>query len=509
MSLLAIPTSPPARRRPSSIGAAMAAHPVPVAVLALLVVLSPALFKHPAEPGDPVEYLRAAHCVAERFFCAPHDHWSARWPIFTPTGLLFRLIGESRVTLGLLPLLHCVASVALFAAILQRLFGRPTALIGGLLFASVPLVSELSMQLNADIVETSFLLGGVYALVCARERRQAWLLIAAGVLLALAVETRMTSVVGASLVGGTLLVVRWPLRDILLVGGSGATLLGASAAAHWIGTGDPLTLYRLSLAHTQVPTTELPAGLDTSGGPFFNLVLIQNWSRDVAVHWTVDPLVNLLVSAKVGGALSIAFVLFLLGRASFRGSSVEARSLRHLGLAAAAFLVIIAFGLSIHPTPRMFLPFVAAIIAMAALIVSTTRTDLRKLVLVLLVPLLMLQSFALRYLTYDPVEVERLAESWIATAGQGIATDRMTHRHLGMSKPVRALPEDERVPLQLVLASGTCETSPKRRPNWSVLRGARVKGAKADLIEALGRVGYRVEAEPWSLCLYRASPART
>ncbi len=507
MTLLTVSPAGAALPGPAGIGAALAARPVAVAVLAFLCVLSPALLMHPADPGDPVEYYNAALCVSERLACAPHDHWSARWPIFAPTGLLFRLFGESRAVASLLPMLHAIATVALFTAVLQRLFGRPAALVGGLLFATTPIVSELALQLNADIVEISFLLGGVLALVCAREGRPAWLLALAGMLFALAVETRMTSVVAASLVGATLLCLRWPLRDVATVAAGGLFVLGASAAAHWVGAGDPLTVYRLSLAHTQVSTTELPAGIDTSGGPFFNLELIRNWKRSVSVHWLVDPPLNLLASVKMGGTLSLAALLILIGRASFRGDGFHARALRHLGLCSMVFLVAIVFGLSIHPTPRMFLPLLGAVVAMAALILSTTRTDLRAVVLMLFVPLLALGSLSLRWLTYDPIAVEQLAGSWIAQAGEVVATDRQTRRHLVRSAAVRALPEDAAAPLQLVIAPADCASSRRRQPGWRMWRQAPISTEVTMLAEVLSRVGYRTEAEQWSLCLYRNNAA--
>jgi hypothetical protein len=300
-----------------------------------------------------------------------------------------------------------------------------------------------------------------------------------------------------------LLYLRWPLRDVLAIATGGAAVLGASMAAHWIGTGDPLTLYRFSLSHTQVATTELPAGIDTSGGPFFNLELIQNWKRGVAVHWLVDPAINLLASVKIGGTLSLALVLILLGRANFRGRSFDARALRLLAISSGTFLIVIAFGLSIHPTPRMFLPLLAAMVAIASVLLSTTRADLRPLVLLVFVPLLALVSLSLRGLTYDPVEVEQLAEQWVSQADQVVATDRPTHRQLVRSAAVRALPEHAAAPLQLIIAPGDCRRSLRRKPAWTMLREARITTEVTVLAGLLSRIGDGGQPERWSLCLYR------
>ncbi|HEX8442158.1 MAG TPA: glycosyltransferase family 39 protein [Allosphingosinicella sp.] len=510
MTFSALPTSRLSLLRSRWVGAIPAAHPVALSCLAFLFVISPALFKHPAETGDPVEYLHAARCVAERWFCAPHDHWSARWPIFAPTGLLLRLWGESRVTIGMLPLLHGFAAVGLFTAILSRAFGKPAALIGGLLFAATPLISELAMQLNADIVELSFLLAGVFAVACSDRGRRAGTLVLAGALFALAVETRLTAAVAGLLIACGLLAWRWPVRAFLLIGAGGLLVLGASMAAHWIGTGDPLTLYRLSLAHTKVPTTELPDWVDTSGSPFFNLDLIRNWSRAVSVHWTVDPAINLLASPKVGLSLGAALLALLLGRGALSNGSAEMRAVGTLIVGSLAFLIIAAFALSIHPTPRMFLPLLAAAVAMTAILVSTARADLRPLILFGLVPLLLAQSFVLRSLTYDPIDVERMAQSWVVAEREPVATDWLTRRHLGLAPAVRALPEDvAAAPLQLLLAPGACEVSPKRRPGWTVRRAALLRRSHSGIGRMLQRAGIGAQREQWSLCLYRNALAQT
>jgi hypothetical protein len=498
----------PARSPAATFGQALAARPVAIALAAFLFVLSPALFKHPAETGDPVEYLQAARCVAEQLFCAPHDHWSARWPIFGPTGLLIRWWGESRITLGLLPLLHGLAAVAFFTATLARWFGKPVALVGGLLFAATPLISELAMQLAADLVEISFLLAGIYALARAEKgSRTGWLLLA-GALFALAVESRLTAAAAGLLIAAGLLAARWPLRAFVTIGAGGALVLGASMAAHWLGTGDPLTLYRLSLAHTQVATTELPVGTDTTGSPFFNLELIRNWRRSVAVHWTVDPLLNLLASPKIGLSLCAALLVVLLGRSGLKGGSAEARALRLLGAGAVAFLLLTAFALSIHPTPRMFLPLLAAVIAMLALVVNGSRRDLRPLILFGLLPLMLAQSYVARALTYDPADVEQLAETWLAAEREPVGTDWLTRRHLVLASGVARLSEKApTAPLQLLLAPGRCGASSKRQPGWTVERSALLHRSQIGIVRLLAAAGVGAGAEQWSLCLYRTSEA--
>jgi 4-amino-4-deoxy-L-arabinose transferase-like glycosyltransferase len=482
----------------------LAAHPPAAAAAALFAILLPVLFKHPAESGDPVEYYNAARCVADQLVCVAHDHWSARWPVFAPTGLLFGLGGESRATLGLFPTLHALAAVALFAAILQRCFGREAALAGGLLYAAMPLTSELAMQLNADMLELCFLLGATLALLAARGRGgSAAHLLLAGALFGLAVETRTTAVVTAGTIGAALLFFRWPPRSLVLIAAGGAAVLAASGLWQWAVTGDPLHGFRLALSHTKVPTTALPPGTDTSGSPFFNLELIRNWDRDVAVHWTIDPLLNQLASAGAGILLCFSAILFLLGRKAFAGAEPHARALRGLAAGAAAIFVTIAFVLSIHPTPRMFLPAIAAVVAMAAILVTGPRRDLRPLLLYALVPLLMLQSLGSRLIAYDPIEAETLSARWLAETNAPVSTDWLTHRHLNQEAAVRALPRSEGAEgLRLVIANGACETSSRRRDGDRIVRSAVLQRSSDRLIGAFEALGLVVEADPWSLCLY-------
>lgn len=491
--------------RRAELGESLAAQPAAIAAFAFLCVLGPALFSQPKEIGDPVEYYQAARCAAERMFCAPHDHWSARWPVFMPTGWLYRLNGETRFTMGLFPHLQALAAVILFTTLLKRCWGSSVALVGGLLFATTPLVSQLALQLNADMLELVFLLGGMLAIVSARIDGKIELLPLGGALFALAVETRTTALAPCAAIGASLLYLRWPVRTLFAIAGGAVAMLAVSSAAQLLVTGDPFANIRFALAHTQIPTTQLPPGTDTSGSPFFNLELIRNWNRPVSVHWTIDPLLGMSVNEPAGVLVSATGAVLLIGWRAFRGAGSEARDLRVLLLAACATFATICFALSIHPTPRMFLPVIAAVTAAAAVLVDRSRRDLRPLLLLGVAPVLALQSFTTRMLNDDPVRVERLADAWSNQLPRGVATNVMTWRHLHASPAIRALPiREEGSGPYLILAPWRCDNSPYRRRGWAVSRAAQIPRKNDTFHNALaGAVGFNVpKAPPWSLCLY-------
>src|SRR3546814_5218764 len=121
---------------------------------------------------------------------------------------------------------------------------------------------------NIDIVELTFLLAALSASVTAIVRRSRSAALFAGVMLALAVQSRETWFAYVVIAGAAFLRADREARRILFwaVSGFAAPILleMASFAAMF---GDPLARYVIALHHTAVPSTALAAGVDVSRGP--------------------------------------------------------------------------------------------------------------------------------------------------------------------------------------------------------------------------------------------------
>ncbi|MDP8994714.1 MAG: glycosyltransferase family 39 protein, partial [Pseudomonadota bacterium] len=246
---------------------------------------------------DDWQYLVAAECWAESGACLPHDHWSARWPLIAPMAGALALFGESRFTVGLVPFLFALAALFLLCCILERLFGRTAAVIGGAALLTTPVFALSLVRPNVDVVELAFLLGALAAALAALDRRNPVFAAVAGGALALAVLTRETSFVFAALFA--LWFLRSPASDrkILIWAAPGFALpLAAEIGTYWLAAGDPLRRLALAFNHTRIPSTELSPAVDVSRSPLFNPDFIAGWKRSngIEIHWTVDPVLNLL-----------------------------------------------------------------------------------------------------------------------------------------------------------------------------------------------------------------------
>ena len=165
----------------------------PAALVALAAMLVALAINHAGYRGggaDDWQYLEAARCaVAQHGLCVPTSHWWARFPLVAPLALALALGGESRLTLGLVPLLYAAAAIILFTLLVERWFGRAAAMLGGVLIATLPAISLVLLQPNVDTAELAFMLAALLAFdSAARGGRGA--AIAGGALLGLAILTR-------------------------------------------------------------------------------------------------------------------------------------------------------------------------------------------------------------------------------------------------------------------------------------------------------------------------------
>ena len=133
-------------------------------LLAVVVVIAINPIGYIGGGMDDWQYLEAARCWRAHGPCLPHDHWQGRWPVIAPLAAVTTLFGESRFTVGLVPLAASVGCLVLLALLGNRLFGRPVGFIASLLYLTVPAFSIQLLDPTVEATELAFCLGGALAL---------------------------------------------------------------------------------------------------------------------------------------------------------------------------------------------------------------------------------------------------------------------------------------------------------------------------------------------------------
>jgi 4-amino-4-deoxy-L-arabinose transferase-like glycosyltransferase len=412
-----------------------------VAVLALVcVAINPVGFI--GGGGDDTHYLEAARCwVAQGAPCLPPSHWWTRWPIIAPMAGAIALFGESRASVGAGALLYWTVSIALVGWIGAQWFGRRAGFVAAALLALTPSVTAPALQPNADIPELAIQLASLAAATLAfRLQSRGWAMIA-GLLAAIAMQTRDTSLLFAISAALGWLVLPKHRRTVLLwaVPGFLAAMFG-EALVYAIATGDPLWRYELAMRHAAIPSDELAANVDTSARPFFRPAFIAGWKRDMGIRvaWPIDPWLNLLASPKV---MQMFLATALLGGLYWKDVSRGDR--RHLiTLGGGAFLIalLLVYGLAVDPKPRMFMALVAACAMASGALVDAAFRNGQK-----LFPLFVLGGCALmglRFLSIYPAtyQAEARAREWIAAHPGSTEIDDRARAFLTLLPEARALP---------------------------------------------------------------------
>jgi 4-amino-4-deoxy-L-arabinose transferase-like glycosyltransferase len=436
-----------------------------LAVVALVAVtlLNPLGYR--GGGGDDWHYLEAARCAAAHGLCPPANHWWARLPLVVPMGWAIAGGGVSRLTVGLVPFLYALAALSCFTLLVQRQFGRGAAMVAGGLLATLPVAAFSWLQPNVDVPELAFLAAALLALdQAARSARRRWAL-AAGALLGLAILTRPTALVALPILA-VLPLLHPPLRRFILpvlLGLAAPVLLEALFYALWLG--DPLASWRLSLGHAALATDELPPGFHPARGPLFNPDYIAAWRRPMGihVHWTVDPVLNLLASPAIGLLLGGALLLLLL--APPRPGDAEGRKTLLLLGAAMLWFGALTYALAIDPKPRMFLPVAAAAAAIAGVQVMRLKARGRRLLALAVVGLVAAMSLVRIYDEQGVAALEPPARAWVAEAGAHLAVAIRRARFLALVRGVRALPVAPAAdrPLLLVVGFDRCEALPEQQ----------------------------------------------
>ena len=444
---------------------------------------------------DDWQYLNAARCWREFGPCLPHDHWQARWPVIAPIAGFTALFGESRATVGAMPLLESIACLLLLAAVGNRLFGRPVGWAAALMMLATPVFAIQLLQPSVEAVELAWILAGFLALLVWEDRRKHSLAFLAGLCFSMAIQVRETAAAGAlfALVYVLTRRDRPQLRDLLIAGGGFLLPFIVEFLLFWWSTGDPFWRRRLDLRHTLIPSSELGLQADSHRSPLFNTSIIASWkpAAGIHVHWAVDGLLNLLASGKAGLSLLLTPLLALVARGAGDGSARKAAALWLLAIGYACVLIYV---LAIDPKPRMmFVPFAMANLALALI---CCRIFLRKPVLVIVsCTAAAAMCILLLYAYPSDLMIEQPATAWIAEHPNAIETDTNTRRHLALVPGAAALPDaDGRRPYLLYRSGQSCDRwiSRNRLPDaFTVLAQAPVTRVQS----VSGRVG--------ALCLLR------
>ncbi len=447
---------------------------------------------------DDWQYLDAARCWRTHGPCLPHNHWQGRWPVIAPIALSTSLFGESRVSVGLSPLLASVWCVVLLVFIGNRLFKPPVGFVAaGLLMSTAAFAIQL-LDPAVEAIELGFGLTGVMALLqWRRAAGTAWPALA-GLSFGLAFQVRETALVAAGL-AGLYVLSRYcaaPPREKLLALATFALPFLVEAGIFFILTGDPFYRRRLSLHHTQIPSSELLGPIDYGHSVLFNANYIANWRRDPGLHlnWAIDGLLNLFINAKAGLSLLLVPVLIVAYRRSLSSRVVTAALL--LYSASFLYICVLIYVIALDPKPRlMFFPLAALSLALALLLVRLHDAG-RHLIVWVSAGVSVAVCLAILFVHPRVYPLEGPAAAWIASAPGQVEIEENTRRHLALVPSAQLLPTmSGKRPILLVKADAKCRV-------W-----AASSGLDAELLllreRPMSRASLFDERYSAGLCLFR------
>jgi hypothetical protein len=464
---------------------------VAVALLLALVLPNPAGYVGAA--GDDFYYVQAARCVAAHGWCIPDTHWAARWPLVAPMGAVFALLGDGLWQSMVVPFTYSIMAVLFFVRVLDEAWGRATALMGGVAFVATASFAKGLLQPNVETIEVAWLIVAAWAgrrAIAGNARPVLWALVA-GLFLGLAVQARMTTLAWLPIFAIALLAVPGRYRRLALPAMAGlAVPIGADMLVNWHLTGNPLLNQHLSIVHTRIVSSELPAWVDRSRSPLFNPQFIGGWAPASCIHahWTVQGAVNLLMNPQMGPVLLGSLLLLFLARKRLAWRSPEVL----LAGAALLYTGALIYALAIDPKARMFLPtaaIAAALIGRLGVMLWQEAGE-RVLVGIMLAGIVVMGAIATGK-RFDMTIAGPLAGQWARENPGKVAVEKDTAHTLTFDATVRTLPvwPIEFRPRVIMLVADRCSASSVARSGMVLVR-AHDFGRKND---------------PLNLCEFRLS----
>ncbi len=434
--------------------------PTVVALALLMLLVLPVPVGYVGGGGDDYYYVAAARCAAAHGYCLPATHWATRWPLIAPMGLVFRLFGDGHIQSMIVPFAYSVVAVVLFVRLVGQAWGDQAALAGGIAFVATASFAKGLLQPNVETIELTFVLAAVSAgvQVCrpGATHRPLWAL-AAGLLLAFAAQSRMTSLAWLPIIALAMPFAPANLRRLALPAVIGFALpLTIEGLIYSMATGDPLLSFHLSEAHTRIATSELPPGVDLTRSPILNPQFIAGWHPAMNIHlnWTIDGVINLLANPQMGPVLLGALLLTFLRRRTLGLRSPEIMLLAVAVLYTAALI----YGLAIDPKARMFLPVGAIAAALVGhFAVATWDAGERAIAAVLLAALVLVGAVETAK-RFELGSSRDLAAAWAQEHPGQVAVEDATRRFLTFDATVRALPvyPAGAKPRVIMLIAGQC-----------------------------------------------------
>lgn len=400
--------------------------------LAIILLVNPVGFV--GGGWDDWHYLDAARCWKNHGWCVPTNHWQGRWPIIAPLAAVIRLFGESRLAIGLPSLAYSIGCLALLTWLGNRLAVRPVGYLAALFLLVVPAFAVELLDPTVEAAELFFLLAGACCVALYADTRSRWLAFAAGLFLSLAFQVRETAIAAAplSLVGAWLLARDDRKSWLAAVAGALLPLIG-EALVFWIATGDPLWRRHLSIAHTQVSSSELLGPIDRTHTPFLNPAYIANWRHEpgIHLHWLVDGLINLVANAKAGLTLFASAALFAIyGRRLEQSDRQRVGWCLCIALYWACFLIYV---LAIDPKARMmFVPIALTSLALA-IILNSCAAKGSALMAFAVAAVVWVEGVGVTLAQPQVWTSEAAAERWAKRFPGQIETSQTTRRHLELS----------------------------------------------------------------------------
>ena len=408
--------------------------------LALILLVNPVGFV--GGGWDDWQYVNAARCWVENGPCLPRDHWQGRWPVIAPIAGIMALLGESRLTIGLPSLAYAIGCLFLLARLGNRLAGPPVGYAAALVLLVMPIFGIELLGPNAEHPELFFLLLSANFIQAYAGRKQAWSAFAAGLSWALAFQVRETAITALPLLGvAAWMLARSDWRALVAAAAGAAVPFLAELLIYYAASGDPLWRRHLSIAHTQLPSTELAGQVDHSRPPFLNPDYIAGWKHQpgIHIHWALDGLVNLLANVMAGLSIPFSLVLAALFR---RRLTTGERKIVAWSIAAAIYWAsFLIYVLAIDPKPRMmFVPVALTALALALLLRRLADGGSTALASALLATCWLVGIANI--LLFPQVRTsEAIAAEWARKFPGAVEADETTRRHLALVPASREFPD--------------------------------------------------------------------
>ena len=374
--------------RPLRMGASIP-HAMVLAVLAALVADLTLRFSPTGFAGggtDDQRYLEAALAWYRDGIAPGKTHWALRHPLILAVLASFKMFGPTTDAMLLVPRLAWALLVAVTTGGLARFAGLRAAALWVLLAVLSPIMHEMATSCFPEMVELAFSAVSLWAFLAARgagRGRIAWLLLS-GLAAGLAILTRETAVVLPLVYGIAFLWRPGMSRGSYTWIAAGLILpIAIDTLWLWQQTGDALYRYHIDSGHIHIASAHLRGGVYTGvRGPILNFDLASRWvpSGPLPIHWSVDPLINLIIDPRFG-LIFLAWGVLAWGRG--RGDSYDQLRPLLIGVALLSF-VLTTWVLMLRPQPRYYLLATYAATIGVALLSGKRRVTIIMLTLVAL-----------------------------------------------------------------------------------------------------------------------------